>query len=150
MRAYVVWLPVLRRGDIAPAARREARRVSDQRATHFLDPDAKLAKLYSEIIQLPRGLPAWDVYFVFGPKVRWEEKPPHPTYWMHQLGRAAPSELRLNGDQLARVVNGLLASVEKESRKAAALREFSGAELHKTGLSHRQVKENNSVPVPPS
>src|SRR5881396_881086 len=56
------------------------------------------------------------------PPVRWEDKPPAPTYWMHQLGRRAPPELRLDGDQMARVVSELLATAERGSRKAAALR----------------------------
>jgi hypothetical protein len=59
-------------------------------------------------------MPAWDVYFVFGPEARWDDQPPAPTYWMHQLGRAAPEDLRLDGDQLARVVVGLLAAASRE------------------------------------
>jgi len=59
---------------------------------------------------------------VFAPSVRWEDKPPAPTYWMHQLGRRAPPELRLDGDRLARVVSELLATAERGSRKAAQVR----------------------------
>ncbi len=114
----MVWVAVLRGGNFESAARRESGRVSDERATHFCDSEAKLAKLYSGIIRLPRGLPAWDVYFVFAPSLRWEEKPPPPTYWMHQLGKAAPSELRLDGDQLARVVNGLLQTLKNGPQKS--------------------------------
>ncbi len=101
------------------AARREGRRIPDQRVLRFYDPNARLGKLYSGIIRLPDGMPAWDVYFVFGPAVRWEEEPPAPTYWMHQLGRAGPSELRLDGDQFARVVRGLLGTMGQESLPAA-------------------------------
>ena len=104
------------------AARREGGRIPDPRVTRYFDRDARLGHLYGPIIHLPEGLPAWDVYFVFAPAVRWEDKPPAPTYWMHQLGRRAPPELRLDGDQMARVVSELLATAERESHKAAAHR----------------------------
>lgn len=114
LRAYVVWLPVLPSNGWEAAAGRESRRVPGARATHYYDAEAHLAKLYGPILHLPDGMPAWDVYFVFGPEVRWgarpDDQPPAPTYWMHQLGRAAPAELRLDGDQIRRVVNGLLAA----------------------------------------
>jgi len=110
---------VLPSGAWESAARREGGRIPDPRVTRYFDRDAHLGHLYGPIIHLPEGLPAWDVYFVFAPTVRWEDKPPTPTYWMHQLGRSAPPELRLEGDQLARVVRELLAAAERESHKAA-------------------------------
>ena len=119
LRAYIVWLPVLRSGAHEPAARREAGRIPDSRAERFYDPEARVGKLYSGILHLPPGLPAWDVYLVFGPQSRWEQNPPVPAYWMHQLGRAGPAELRLDGEQLARVISGLLATAGKSSRLAA-------------------------------
>ncbi len=106
--AYVVWQPVLLWRARESAARRAERRIFDQRVTHFWDARTELGKLYSEILNLPGGIPAWDVYFILGLEVRWEDKPPTPTYWMHQLGKAGPSELRLDGEKFARVVNGLL------------------------------------------
>lgn len=130
LRAYVVWLPVLPSGAWESAARREGRRVPDPRATHYYDAAAHLARLYAPLLHLPEGIPAWDVYLVFEPKARWPESrsekqisnlAPAPTYWMHQLSHAAPRELRLDGDQLARVVNGLLSS----HYKAAGLKDNS-------------------------
>jgi hypothetical protein len=117
LRAYVVWLPVLRAGDVERAAHRESGRISDSRALNFFDPDARLPKLYSGILHLPRGSPAWDVYMVFAPSARWEQDAPTPTYWMHQLGRQAPVDLELDGDRLARIVGGLLTA----SRKGAPI-----------------------------
>ncbi len=151
----MVWFPVLQAGGVERAARRAASRVSDPRAEHFFDPDARLAKLYAGIIQLPRGLPAWDVYFAFGPAARWPDtnrsgarevgKPPAPTYWMHQLGRAAPSELRLDGDQLARVVSGLLASIEKDPPKAVILGELPAPQSNQPPWPHPRLKETDSA-----
>jgi len=91
----------------------------DSRAMRFFDPEARVGRLYSSILQLPLGLPAWDVYLVFGPEVRWEGRPPAPAYWMHQLGKAGPAELRLDGERLALVVSGLLSKSGTQSRPAA-------------------------------
>lgn len=112
LRAYVVWLPVLRAGNVSFAADREGGRIGDPRALHFLDPDARLAREYSTVLHLPGRAPAWDVYLVFGPEARWGSEPPPPTYWMHQLGNAPP-DLRLKGEQLARIVTSLLSSSRK-------------------------------------
>jgi len=110
LRAYVVWLPVLRNGGWESAAKDQGERVPDSRARRYYDADASVGRLYGSLLHLPRGLPAWDVYLVFAGNARWEAQPPAPAYWMHQLGLAAPSDLRLDGDRLARVVRGLLAS----------------------------------------
>jgi hypothetical protein len=110
LKAYIVWLPVLPFRAHESAARREAGRIPDRRAVGFYDPDTHLGKLYSAILHLPRGLPAWDVYLVFGPEVRWEQSPPAPTYWMHQLGRVGPRELLLDAEQMRQVISGLLRS----------------------------------------
>jgi hypothetical protein len=119
LRAYIVWLPVLPSSAHEPAARREAGRMPDSRAMRFFDSEARVGKVYSSILQLPLGLPAWDVYLVFGPEVRWEGSPPTPAYWMHQLGRAGPSELRLDGERLALVVSGLLSKTGMQPQPAA-------------------------------
>ena len=84
----------------------------------FVDSNGSLSKSYGSVLHLPKPVPAWDVYFVFGSSVRWQEgqgsdQPPAPTYWMHQLGRSAPAELTLDADQLARVVSGMLAKSNK-------------------------------------
>jgi hypothetical protein len=82
--------------------------------TQFYDAEARLAGTYSGIIHLPKYMPAWDVYFVFDSKVRWENQPPAPTYWMHQLGNGPP-DLRLDGAKMAQVVNGLLNAASRAS-----------------------------------
>lgn len=119
LRAYVVWLPVLRAGLVERAAYRESGRIPDSRTLDFYDAEARLAKLYSGILRLRFGSPAWDVYMVFAPSARWGQDPPAPTYWMHQLGWQAPPDLELNGDRLASVVSGLLAAYAKSARAPA-------------------------------
>jgi hypothetical protein len=119
LRAYVVWLPVLRSGGWESAARDQGERVPDSRARRYYDSDASVGKLYGPLLRLPRGLPAWDVYMVFGGDARWEAQPPAPVYWMHQLGLAAPSDLRLDGDRLASVVRSLLSSTGSAGVRSA-------------------------------
>ena len=123
LRAYIVWLPVLPSGAHEAAAQRETKRIRDNRAVQFFDAEARVGKVYSSILHLPSGLPAWDVYLVFGPEVHWEGSPPAPTYWMHQLGRAGPPELRLDGERLERVVRSLLPKgiVESGGRSESAV-----------------------------
>ena len=116
LRAYVVWLPVLRSGGWEQAANDQGERVPDPRARRYYDADARVGKLYGPILHLPRSLPAWDVYMVFSGDARWETEPPVPVYWMHQLGLAAPSGLQLDGKRLAAVVKGLLNSSAPTNR----------------------------------
>jgi hypothetical protein len=134
LRVYVVWLPILASGAFEPAARREGRRIPDPRVARYAEADARLAKLYSPVLHLPQGMPAWDVYLVFAPAVRWPEspdgipgddRPPAPTYWMHQLAGAAPAELRLDGDQIAHVVNGLLWMLDKQSKTQKSAQQWA-------------------------
>lgn len=122
LRTYVVWLPVTSRMDVdelEKLARHGAARISDPRVTHFLDPEGKLGERYAGIVRLPRNEDlAWDIYFVFGPEARWEEKPPTPHYWMHQLAR--PSENFLDAKTLGSVIGELVAAAGKKTKPGAS------------------------------
>jgi hypothetical protein len=113
----VVWVPILRKAQLETSAQDVSDTVADPRAAQFADVDGALSKAYASVINLPPPIPAWDVYFVFGPDARWPEgqgsKPPTPIYWMHQLGRAAPPELSLNAKQLNLYVGGMLLKIGK-------------------------------------
>jgi len=108
----VVWVPVLRGRPVESAANDESDTLPDQRVTQFVDVDGAFSKAYARVINLPQPLPAWDVYFVFGTDAKWPEgqgsNPPAPLYWMHQLGRDAPSEQLLDVGKLNTFVSGLL------------------------------------------
>lgn len=111
-------MPVLHGTQVEESARGVSDYITDPRAAQFVDVDGSLSKAYASVIKLPPPIPAWDVYFVFGPDVHWPEgqgsnHPPAPTYWMHQLGRAAPPELRLDGEQFGRYVGGMLHKMGK-------------------------------------
>jgi len=112
-----VWVPVLRGRPVESAANDESDILADRRVTQFVDVDGAISKVYAKVINLPPPLPAWDVYFVFGPDARWPDghgsDPPAPLYWMHQLGRAAPPEQILDVDRMNSYVGGLLSKLEK-------------------------------------
>ena len=109
---YVVWLGVLSRLSpeaLAGAARSASRRINDPRVRHYLDPDYAVAKPYRSILGLAHqgDDPAWDAFLLFDRAARWEEQPPAPADWMHQLG-AGPPARRLDASKLAESVRATL------------------------------------------
>lgn len=68
---------------------------------------------------LKLNTPAWDVYLVYEPGIRWEaETAPAPTFWMHQLGdyAGADPKLHLRPKVLEKVVKDKLANVKQGTR----------------------------------
>jgi len=107
LRAYVVWVPVLP-DDSRSAAAENAALVTDARATHFWDEQRLLPPLFARVLELPEGWPAWDVYLAYQPGVLWNDLPPAPSFWHHQLAglTAAPW---LDGAVFAEQVRALVA-----------------------------------------
>jgi hypothetical protein len=105
---HVVWMPVLK-NDSFEAAKKAPFLIPDARAFHYWDADQDLGRVYGRIVELPRGRElAWDIYFVFEPGVSWEDKPPAPTNWAHQLGI---DERHLeDGDNLQEMVKALVSN----------------------------------------
>ena len=106
LAVHVVWMPVLQ-NDNFKAAQKAPVLVPDSRASHYWDGDQDLGKAYGRIVELPRGRElAWDIYFVFEPGIVWEDKPPFPSDWAHQLGM---DERHLkDGDQLQASVQSIV------------------------------------------
>ncbi len=96
LRAYIVWVPMLP-DDSDSTAREACALVPDRRAAHFWDAEARLPGLFAGVLGLPEGWSAWDVYLAYAAGVTWEEQPPAPGYWEHQLGDL-PSAPRLDGE----------------------------------------------------
>ena len=106
LSVIAVWMPVLP-SDNAAAGKDAESLLPDPRVVHYWDADSSLGKLYGQLLTLPRGRQlAWDIYFVFAPGTKWQDEPPLPTDWMHQLGR---DERLLNGDKLRGMIQELLA-----------------------------------------
>jgi hypothetical protein len=83
---HVVWTPVLENDDYESSVKAQFY-IPDDRATHYWDGDVGLGNAYGRVVPLPNGRRlAWDIYFVYEKGVLWEEKPPEPDAWAHQLG----------------------------------------------------------------
>ncbi|MEK6321888.1 MAG: hypothetical protein AABN33_09405 [Acidobacteriota bacterium] len=83
MRAYIVWLPIFG-GDFKGEARKLSNSFQDRRVSYFLDPKSETAKQFERVLKTERFI-AWDVYLLYGADASWEEEPPQPAFWMHQL-----------------------------------------------------------------
>ena len=85
MRAYIVWTNVLAADDEA-AAREQAGAFTDPRVICFYDPDWRSGTPFAIHVSDGVSAKAWDVYMFFAPGARWEDSPPRPVEWAHQLG----------------------------------------------------------------
>ena len=63
-----------------------AKLVPDERARHYWDGGQVLEKEYRDVLRI--GRVAWDVYFIFSPRMRWGSAgAPRPDFWMHQMSK---------------------------------------------------------------
>lgn len=112
LAVYVVWIPVLNYQDETTLYKnglKESSRMPDSRAIHYVDPKGFSGKEYSTILNVPYHAPAWDVYFAFGPDVRWGDRAPTPTEWMYQ-GEGFDRSRLLDGRKFAGQIQKLLAA----------------------------------------
>ncbi|HEY3999347.1 MAG TPA: hypothetical protein VGO93_10805 [Candidatus Xenobia bacterium] len=114
LHAMMVWEGILG-GDRSALMPSE----SDPRIGRVWDGEAATGKAVASV--LLKGIPnpkpellhhpAWDIYLVYPPGVRWAgAAPPPPAAWMHQLGplMTVTPERRLDGDKLYRIVSDLV------------------------------------------
>jgi hypothetical protein len=83
VRAYIVWLPIFG-GDFKGEARKLSNSFRDKRVSYFLDPESETGKQWERVLKTER-LIAWDVYLLYGAGANWQDDPPLPDFWMHQL-----------------------------------------------------------------
>ena len=84
-RAHIAWVPILP-DDSEEAARSSAALVSDARASHYWDAEKALPPLFAPLLGLPEDWPAWEVYLAYPAGPTWQDEPPAPAFWHHQLG----------------------------------------------------------------
>ncbi len=107
LRAYAVWVPMLRTDD-ERSARRATTFLPDERVSHYWIPSQGLGRAFQEPLALA-GEPAWDVYLLFGPGRSWSDgEVPAPDHFMHQLSGRLPEDKRLDGHVLAEQIGTLL------------------------------------------
>lgn len=109
LRVFAVWGPMQEK-ETAADAKAASVFLPDPRVTHFWTDDHVLANAY----KAPLGLagdpePAWDVYMLFPPGVRWGESPPAPSYFMW-VEKNLPAATRFNAEKLGEQVRRLLSA----------------------------------------
>lgn len=113
LHGLIVWVPMVP-GDSALEA---ANLLSREKRFHLQGWDSQLSVGEELAKTLKLKVPAWDVYLVYKPGVRWDTGPaPMPTFWMHQLGHhsGADPALHLQPHILENEVRQELANREKE------------------------------------
>jgi hypothetical protein len=113
IRVFVAWVPILQ-DDKGPPDEETVALVPDGRATHYWDAEGALPKLFHPVLRLPEDWPAWDVYLVYPPSVRWDAEPPAPSYWQHQLGDL-PNAPKLDGEAFAAELRSILAQQSRRT-----------------------------------
>ena len=83
---------------------------TDARLSYFWDEAKLTGQAWGKILNLNK--PAWDVYFVYGPKASWKKSPPKPNFWMHQLPGCEDKAPFLDLEGLEIQVKRLLSSVK--------------------------------------
>jgi hypothetical protein len=97
---------------LAGLAGARTRRFPDARVEHFTDLEARLGERFAPVLDLPEDALAWDAFLLFAPGVEWDEAPPKPSFWMHQLDRGPPAR-RLDADRFAAEVERLLGALKQ-------------------------------------
>lgn len=97
--------------DAERAVPRAMTRLSDARVIQYWDGKGDLVEAYKTILPTKQEetgeyLKAWDVFLLFAADAEWKEKPPTPSYWMHQL--PLNPKLALDGETLANEMKKLL------------------------------------------
>jgi len=106
--ASLVWVRVLSE-DHEQAAQAAAEGLQSPLLHHFYDPEQRAARQMGAILG-GAGHFAWDVYLVFAAGTLWEDEPPLPAGWAHQLDHStwAPAERRHKGEALINALRSLL------------------------------------------
>ena len=113
LRIFVVWSSRYP-GDNRTKAIAATKNVPDSRSLHFWYADASLSKRYGQILGLSDGKQfTWDTYMVFDADATWNDSPPKPHNWMHQMGKALGSDHPrwLDGDRFRESVSALLTDI---------------------------------------
>lgn len=101
IRIAIVWINKLP-ADSGTAAEQSAHTFNDQRLCQFYDPQQLSGRAVADSLGWP-GRIAWDIYLFYTAGSHWNETPPLPSDWMHQLTDPwADSERLRMGNDLVR------------------------------------------------
>lgn len=121
--AGIVWVNMLPFDNVL-TARFMALSIKAPCVRHFHDPDKQVGKIIAQSLGA-QGKVAWDVYLFYPKGIKWDDSPPPPTIWAHQLGInswADPTYYHRGGDlieELCRAMEQLTGSGNAASRRVA-------------------------------
>lgn len=132
IQVSVVWIDMLPSDNQETALKSSALfgDPPDPRLKQFHDPEQRAGRAFAMNLLNKDAGPAWDVYLYYDKDAIWNDGPPKPVAWYHQLGgsrRADPAMFR-PGDKLT-----------------AALREATGR-----AVNREAAVQAGSAPVPPT
>jgi hypothetical protein len=115
VKAYVIWDPIFG-GNFNRAAKELSLSFPDRRVSYFKDRDSLAGTVWKQVLKIDREI-AWDVYFLYDEDAQWDNEPPQPDFWMHQL-YGVTSAPRLDAEKFKEELRGLLnKSGSKGSKK---------------------------------
>ena len=109
----IVWINKLS-ADSKKAAETSARTFNDPRIFQFYDPQQLSGRAVSDSLGW-QGRVAWDIYLFYTTGSQWNEMPPVPFDWMHQLTDhwANPDRLHMGDDLVRELANSMKKLVGK-------------------------------------
>jgi hypothetical protein len=109
----IVWIAILP-GDSVTAAKKAMHQFDpDPNLVHFYDPNQRAGQVIATSLKAEVSKVAWDVYLFYAANDEWEEEPPQPLDWIHQLSGsewADPNRLYL-GDNLAPKLHDIMENI---------------------------------------
>lgn len=111
--ASIVWIPILD-NDSIEAALPSVKYLGDKRFQHFYDQDQIVGKEIAASVGWD-GHVAWDIYLFYPPYAGWNNGPPAPKKWVHQLKDSwAHKEHFRRGDGLVKALSNAMTTISGE------------------------------------
>ena len=106
----IVWIPILE-NDSIEAASPSVKYLNDNRFQHFYDQDQIVGKEIARSVGWD-GHVAWDIYLFYAPHAGWNDGPPAPKTWAHQLKDSwAHKEHFRRGDDLVKALSDAITTL---------------------------------------
>jgi hypothetical protein len=98
MDLLVIWIPMMS-GDTYDAAQKAAKKFKDKRVKQFYDAQQLAGRAIAKSLGHDNRV-AWDIYLFYPPGAQWQDLPPQPEAFMHQLRDSWADQHRLFEDDL--------------------------------------------------
>ena len=114
----IVWVDMLS-ADGEAAVTKAAEVFDDARVRQFYDETRRSSTAFATDVLYADGGPAWDIYLYYEPGAIWDEFPPKPAEWYHQLSgtkRGDPALFRPGQELVNQLRESTKAFVERCDR----------------------------------